>query len=414
VEIVKRIWLVNQYAMPPEYESRLRTIKFAQYLIEAGYDVTIFASSMMHNMGIDLITDGLPYIERSYGNLKFIHIKTGAYKGNSILRLWSMLQFPLKLFYFKKCFDKPDIIIHTATVPFGNVMYYTAKRLRAKYIVEVLDLWPEGFVAFNLISPRNPFLKLAYKAERWLYAKADKLIFSMEGGRDYIIEKKWDTSHKGIVDVKKISYINNGVDVNDFHSNSNNYFLDDADILDESTFKVTYLGSIRLANGLQYLIDAASYLKENSKIKFLIYGDGDDRDGLEKYCLENGITNVLFKQKWIDPKYVPFVLSHSSLNVLNYQPNSIWKYGGSQSKLFQYMASGKPICSNLEMGYCPINKYNLGIAKNFKSAKEYSDAILSLVNMDAISYDEMCNRARVVALQYDYKILTNKLIEILN
>ena len=28
----KRIWLVNQYAMPPRLESRLRTIKFAHYL----------------------------------------------------------------------------------------------------------------------------------------------------------------------------------------------------------------------------------------------------------------------------------------------------------------------------------------------------------------------------------------------
>ena len=39
----KRIWLVNQYAMPPRLESRLRTIKFAHYLQKAGYEVTIFA-----------------------------------------------------------------------------------------------------------------------------------------------------------------------------------------------------------------------------------------------------------------------------------------------------------------------------------------------------------------------------------
>ncbi len=38
----KTVWLVNQYAMPPQYESRLRTIKFAQYLQTKGYEVTIF------------------------------------------------------------------------------------------------------------------------------------------------------------------------------------------------------------------------------------------------------------------------------------------------------------------------------------------------------------------------------------
>jgi hypothetical protein len=52
---MKRVWLINQYAMPPELESRLRTIKFAQYLTQKGYDVTVFASSVMHNMDIDLM-----------------------------------------------------------------------------------------------------------------------------------------------------------------------------------------------------------------------------------------------------------------------------------------------------------------------------------------------------------------------
>ena len=40
---IKNIWLVNKYAMPPKYESRLRTIKFAHYLQEMGYKVTIVA-----------------------------------------------------------------------------------------------------------------------------------------------------------------------------------------------------------------------------------------------------------------------------------------------------------------------------------------------------------------------------------
>ncbi len=71
----KTVWLVNQYAMPPQYESRLRTIKFAQYLQTKGYEVTIFASSIMHNMDIDLIEGDEPYIECDYDDLHFVHIK---------------------------------------------------------------------------------------------------------------------------------------------------------------------------------------------------------------------------------------------------------------------------------------------------------------------------------------------------
>ena len=125
------------------------------------------------------------------------------------------------------------------------------------------------------------------------------------------------------------------------------------------------------------------------------------------------MDNVIFKQKWIDPQYVPYVLSKSSVNILNYKSGDFGKYGGSQSKMFQYLASGKPICSNLKMMYCLINKYNLGIAREFNSSEEYADAILSLATMDTQSNAEMGKRAEDVARQFDYKYLTNKMIELL-
>jgi len=70
------------------------------------------------------------------------------------------------------------------------------------------------------------------------------------------------------------------------------------------------------------------------------------------------------------------------------------------------MASGKPICANLKMRYCPITKYNLGIAKEFDSAIDYANAILSFVEMDSTSYNKLCENARNAALNYDYKKLT--------
>ena len=94
--------------------------------------------------------------------------------------------------------------------------------------------------------------------------------------------------------------------------------------------------------------------------------------------------------------------------------NDIWKYGGSQSKLFQYLASGKPICSNLNMGYCLINKYYLGIAKPFVSAHDYSSAIMSLVNLNNEDYEQMCKRVREVAKRFDYELLVKEFSNILN
>lgn len=408
---LKKIWLVNQYAMPPEFESRLRTIKFATYLTDSGYDVTIFSSSFLHNMNKNLIVDKSKFIQKRYGKLNFIHINTINYKKNGIARFINLFQFHFKLYFLRNNFDRPDIIVHTALPPFGNIIYFAARKLKAKYIAEVLDLWPESFVDLGVLSKRNPFIRLSYFAEKWLYQKADNIVFSMEGGKDYIVEKKWDKDNGGSIDLKKVFYINNGVDLTDFENNKTKYKLDDSDLEDENIKKVTYIGSIRLANNLQELINAASILKDYSNIKFLIYGDGQDREPLEIFCKEQNLDNVIFKQKWIEPHYVPYVLSKSSVNILNYKSGSFGKYGGSQSKLFQYLASGKPVCSNLKMRYCLINKNNLGIAQEFNSDEEYAKAILSLVNLDKISSTKMRERAQEVVKEFDYIVLTKKLVE---
>ncbi len=408
----KTIWLINQYAMPPHLESRLRTIKFAEYLTDKGYDVTIFASSIMHNMNINLIEDNSTYLERTYGKIKFVHIKTLKYRNNTLKRIISSLQFSYYVKKVSKYYSTPDIIVATAMVPFGNSLYYLSKKLKSKFIVEVVDLWPMQFIDFGLIRDKSILTYFLYKAERWLYRKSDALVLSMEGGKKYIKDKGWDRG-KDKIDLDKVHYINNGVDITDFRYNAVNNTLDDSDLENINIKKIVYVGSIRLANNLRQLIDAAALLKNEENIKFLIYGDGDDRVTLKEYCKINNISNVIFKEKWIEPKYIPYLLSMSTVNILNYTKN-FGRYGGSQSKLFQYMASGKPICSNLQMMFCPITKHNIGIAKEFKDAQEYADAILSLVNMDEEEYLKLNERAINAAKEFDYKVLTDKMVDVFN
>lgn len=409
----KTIWLVNYYAMPPEHESRLRTIKFAYYLNKLGYKTLVFSSSLLHNKNINLIEDKKAFKQVTYGNIDFVHINSWKITSNTIGRFISLLAFHFKLHFLCRKFPKPDYILHTCLPPFGNMTYYTAKKLKAVYIAEVLDLWPESFVTFGLISKKNPILKILYYLEHFIYNKADYVVFSMEGGIDYLKQKKWLKSQGGNISDNKIKYINNGVDLNDFDSFKDEFKLQDQDLQDDSIFKIVYIGSIRLANDVKRLVDAAIHLRKYSNVKILIYGDGGERQGLIEYCKENNISNVIFKQTWVDPQYVPYILSKSSLNILNYFPNDIFQYGGSQSKSFQYMASGKPICSNLQMGYCPITKYNLGISREFDSALDYAVAIKYFIELDKEKYLQLCSNSREAAKNYDYSKLSNDFSELI-
>ena len=408
----KHIWIVNFYTAPPEYDTHLRHRKFANYLRDHGYDVTIISSSFLHGKNIDLIKNGEKYIEYDYEGVRYIHIKTKPYIGNGLARMFSIFLFTVRLCLLKNKFKHPDVVVHNAHVPFDTLVYRCARKLKAKYIVEAWDLWPESFVAFGLVSKDNPFLKIAYRMEKRLYACADRIIFSMEGGKDYIMEKGWSEEQGGPIDLKKVFYINNGVDLQDFEHNRMSCKIEDEDLENQDCFKVVYLGAIRLVNNVKLLLDAAAYLRSYKNIKFLIYGDGSEREKLENYCRENHLTNVVFKQKWVSLKYVPHILSCSSLNILNYKSNSVDRFGGSQGKLFQYMASGKPICSNQVMGYDPIAKYNMGTAKNFGSAEEYANAIKKIYESSEDEYVRMCQAALEAAKAYDYRVLSGQFLQV--
>ena len=176
--------------MPPEREQRIQTLKRAQYLKNYGYNVYVICGSYLHNTNVNLISDDNLFINQTYDNIKFIHIRNLSYFNSNILRVFSLLQFYIRLFKVSKMIEKPDVISLCATTPFSNMVYFLARKFKSKFILDIVDLWPESFVALGLVSKYNPILWFAYKAEEWIYKKADKIVFSMEGGADYIKEKK--------------------------------------------------------------------------------------------------------------------------------------------------------------------------------------------------------------------------------
>lgn len=411
---MKTVWIVNKYAMPPQYESRLRAIKFAHFLTLAGYKVIVFGASSMHNTNINLINDGSPYIRRKYDDIDFVHIKSRQYKKTAGLnRILSEFEFFYRLRFHVDKFEKPDYILQTAgPLIFNPILKYALKH-SIPFIQESLDVWPDDFVDFGLISAKNPIMKILYAQAKYNCAQANALIYSWSGCYEYLKQKKWDMKNGGPVNLDKVFYINNGVDLNDFNQWKSTYTLEDVD-LNSNRKKVIYLGSIRLANNVMQLVKAAEVLlsHKNNAI-FLIYGDGDDREKIIEYCRLHNLTNVVIKDKWVDPKYVPFILSQSYINILNYTEN-FGRYGISSSKMFQYMASGKPIVCNIDIYYNPIEKYKIGISKHFESSLEYAEAIESILNLSVSEYYDMCESAVKASKEFDYKHLTDKLIDVMN
>lgn len=409
----KRIWIVNYHTSSPELASNPRYLQFAHHFQKAGYEVITFNASVKHGTDIDLIPDGSSFFEKDYGEYKFVHVKSPHYTGNGIKRMLSLFVFAMRLYFGRKKFPKPDIVLHNIHTPFDYPIVWIAKSLNAKYVAEAWDLWPEDFVTFGLVSRNNPILKLFYWLEKQLYYHADEMIFTFEGIYDYLDKKKWTKERGGKIDLKRVHYINNGIDLEEFDRNKITYPRTDEDMNDAHTKKIIYLGSIRLANHVKTLIDAASLLRDKKDYKFFIYGDGIERESLEKYVKDNDIFNVVFKEKRIDYAECAWVVSQATVNVMNYE-KGFGHLGVSSGKMWQYLAAGKPIVCNIDIAYDDvITENNLGVARDIHTAEDFAREIVRIADLPKEEYDAMCERVRAVARDFDYKVLAQREISVL-
>lgn len=407
-----KIWIINHDAVPPSMGGLVRHYYFSKYLQKKGHKVKIFTASTIHNAGINMIRGKDNYLEKEVDGIEYTFLKAKDYKGNGIDRILNIFQFINIVKKLDKYFEKPDVI-YASTPDIFSV--YTAvklaRKLRVKVIVEVRDLWPESIVAYNSFSKKNLLIKFLYKLEKWIYKKADRLVFTMPGGKDYLIEKRLDKD----VCLNKVYSINNGVDLDEFNFNKNNYIMNDIDLNNENFFKLLYTGSIRKSNKLEILLYALKEIegKGIENIKLIIYGDGPKREFLENIVKEENL-NVVFKGR-VEKKYIAYILSKSDLNIVNGMKTEIGKkYGCSWNKLFEYMASGKPVLSNLEINYDLIKEYGFGIAKFFDSSEEYAEEILKFYYMPKGDYNQMCKNSLDAVLEYDYKNLTKELEKVIN
>lgn len=413
----KHVWVFHHYATPPNKNGFTRPYNFSQHMNNEEYKTTIFSASYLHFADKNLITNNSSYITEDYNDTDFVYLKTPSSAKGGISRINNMISYFKKLFQVTKVFSekysRPDIIVASSPHPLALIAgIKIAKKLGVPCICEVRDLWPETIFAFGKVKENSLLGKILIKGEHWIYKNADALIFLKEGDTDYIKERGWTLEQGGKIDLRKCHYINNGVNIKEFEKQSNLNSIDDEDLLSDK-FNVVYTGAIRPINNVGNILDTAHKLKEYKEIQFLIYGDGNQVADLKKRIQKEELSNVKLKG-YVDKKHIPFILKHSSLNILNYSQSKYnWNRGNSSNKLFEYMASGKPIISTVKMGYSPIEKYECGISLKNDTSDDLAIAITDVYSMNSNIYVSMCENASIAARDFDYEKLTKKLIRVM-
>ena len=402
-----RVWIVNYYTGNPDRVSNPRYIQFAKHFMAEGWQVTTFNANHQGKEDTPL------FDRKQYGEFDYVHVRVPYYMGNGIARMKSIFSFAWTIYRHANEFERPDVILHNIHTPFDYPIVWAAKKLKAKYVAEAWDAWPDVFAHLGLVSRSNPAFKFFEWIEKKLYQNADQIVFTFEGGVQRIKDKGWSTEGGGKIDLSRVHYINNGVDLEDFDNDRESYPREDADLNDRSKLNVVYLGSINRANHVHTLIEAAKLLQKLNYYRFFIYGDGADREELENKVKDEGISNVIFKEKRIPFCEVAWVVSQATVNIMNYQ-RGFGYLGVSSGKMFQYLAAGKPIVCNVKIAYDDVITDNhLGIARDIETPEAFAQAIRDVAEQPRANYDTMCERVRKTAERFDYKKLAAAEIEVI-
>lgn len=416
-----KIWLMNHYASNMYRDRAGRHYWFADQLKKRGHEVTVFCANTYLNGEYAIALEKEKFAIRELDDIPFVFVKTITSQGNGIDRIKNMGFFYKNLFpstkaYAKK-YGKPDVIVASSVHPLTMIAgIQIGKKMQVPCICEIRDLWPEAIFQFGKAKENSLLGRALIRGEHWIYKKADALIFTKEGDTDYLKERGWTTSQGGDIDLNKCHYINNGVDIVACEERSRLMQMDDPDLNDDRKFNITYVGTIRPVNNVGNLLDTAKLIKAKegyADVQFLIYGDGNELPNLQERVKNEKLDTVKLKG-YVNRQYVPYILSKSSINMLNYSQGQYnWSRGNSSNKLFEYMASGKPIISTVHMGYSIIKKYNCGVELDEDTPEALAKEIIRFHDMDVAQRDEIGRNAKNGAKDFDFSVLTDKLLKVI-
>jgi glycosyltransferase involved in cell wall biosynthesis len=239
---------------------------------------------------------------------------------------------------------------------------------RTPWVMEVRDLWPESIPVVGAMK-ESPVIRILRLAARGLYLHASGIVCLT---RSFIEE----ISLSGIP-VSRMAYVPNGIDSELWRSERG------ADERRAIGFRpdeivVSYVGTLGMAHGLGTVLDAAAKLKEAvPQIRFLLVGDGSDRDVLERRIAEDNLSNVTLLGL-VPRDRVPGLLAASDILLVSLKPSPMFEKV-LPSKLFEAMAAGKPIV--LSVGgeaKAVLDRARAGIAVEPGNAEAIAEAVTTL------------------------------------
>lgn len=295
-------------------------------LADRGNKVTVLAS---YPNRIDLEK----FKEFEYDNVEVYRINKKSLKESILNRAITYFKFFYEAIKIgKKISKKSDIVISTSPQLLVGVAGAIISRLNKKvFLIDIRDLWPDIVLDMGVMKKYNPIYLFLKVLEKYMYRQSKFLVYNSPGFYNYLMSK---------YDKEKMKLITNGIDdyILDYFKNK------EIKIEKKDKYKILYAGNIGIAQDIKILVDLAE--RYRSKIEIIIIGKGSQESTIRRLIEEKRITNI-----YLIPS-VPrneLLEKYEETDMLFLQLKDIKMFEKTiPSKIFEYLASQKPIIYGVE------------------------------------------------------------------
>lgn len=397
----KNVLVINQYASLPKYSygAGERMYHLSPFLSGEGYQIKVVSGGYSH------LFKEYPFTPKLFNSekkefLEFVWVRLRRYNANSFIgRTYSWFEFLCKLFLLPLK-DRPDIVV-VSSMSLLPILYalWVKKKYKAKFILEIRDIWPLTPMEIGGFSKKNPLILFLRKVELLGYKIADHIISVLPGFKNYLRQNSFDH--------KPFTWIPNGVAQ---PTSNSSLIMQENSQLDKKKFNVVYAGTFGRANALDELIKAAKMLESHRKIHLTFVGDGPLEQEIKD--MANHLPNVSFIPKVLKSELEP-IIRDADVCYIGWLDKRIYEYGVSANKYNDYMLAKKPILSSSNIKDDPVTLSESGLQVSANDAEAIAKGIIEFFSMKEEERMELgSNGYRFVNKYQIYPVLAKKYVEV--
>jgi glycosyltransferase involved in cell wall biosynthesis len=361
------ILIVQQYAIPPDQPGGTRHFEFAKFLIACGWQTEIFCSDYNHvNRRYFRRRDKSDRHTKNVveEGVTFRYFWVPGYERNDARRAYSMAVFSIRIFW-STLRSNSNIVYASSPHIFGAFAAKLAASLRRKrFVFEVRDLWPE--LIFDSTKTKQGIqYSLLGSIASYLYAHSDLIVIFAGGSRSVVEERG--------AEANKITVLS-GIEPSKISP------FDRKTKRSSSEFRLVFMGTHGKMYGLETLLEAAHLLQNRGEdtISVHLIGDGPEKTFLQEMSGQLGLRNTVFHDP-VPKSRVLATLQEFDVGLNLVRPSHVSGFGISPQKLYDYMALGLPVISNvLGENETMIRCANAGITSRADDPESLAMCILEM------------------------------------